>query len=63
MIEENGEEPFEDETEGETFDSEEQKRRIAARKKKQLESEDFTLSPEEIERRKREATPTEFQEE
>jgi hypothetical protein len=50
------------ENDGYTLDAEEQKRRIAERKKKQLEAEDFTLSPEEIERKKREATETEFQE-
>lgn len=63
MTEENGEEPFEDETENEgpTFDAEEQKRRIERRKKRQLEAEDFVLSPEEIEARKRNATPTETQ--
>lgn len=41
--------------------SEEQKRAIAEKKRKQLESEDFTVSPEEAERRKRAAHETETQ--
>jgi len=44
-----------------TFSASEQVDRINRRKKKQLENIDFTLSPEEIEKRKREATETEFQ--
>lgn len=38
-----------------------QRDRIEAEKKKRLENIDLTLSPEEIEKRKREAQPTEIQ--
>lgn len=44
-----------------TLDSEEMKRRIAERKRKQLEDVDFTHTPSEIEERKRNATETETQ--
>ena len=44
-----------------TLDVEEFRRRQRERRRKIIESEDFTHSPEEIERRKREATETEIQ--
>jgi len=50
-----------DKEDGYTLDAEEQKRRIAERKKKLLEAEDFTLTPQEIEARKHSATETETQ--
>lgn len=46
-----------------TTNSENARRRQAERRRKLLEAQEFQLSPEEIEKRKREATETEFQEE